>query len=86
MADEMKCEGCSATGIRRRMCMCPDGWLYAECQDADTGQIMVITICSPSCLMLFFKPGPGRLTDATKKEGNNGVPLSQEAPREDVAR
>lgn len=68
MADEFKCECCKAVGMRKRMRLVPEGWLYAEVEDFETGAVMVLGICSATCMALFFKPGPGRLTDATRKE------------------
>lgn len=68
MSNDFKCEQCGTTGRRRNMCLVPDGWLYAEVKDFETGQIIVIGICSATCMMVFFKPGPGKLTDPHNKE------------------
>jgi hypothetical protein len=70
VSEDFKCENCSTVERRHRGHLVPYGWLYAEVTDFDTGQIIVIGICSASCLLTFFKPGPGKLTDATRKESD----------------
>lgn len=68
MSEDARCDECGAVGRRRRMRMCPEGWFYGESADDETGAVMVIMVCSEKCKGSFFKPGPGRLTDANKKE------------------
>jgi hypothetical protein len=56
-----RCEACNARARRRLGAIAPEGWLFMEGTDNETGSIMVIHACSSACALALWRRGPGRL-------------------------
>lgn len=69
MSEDFRCEVCGTVGRRRRGTLCPEGWLYGEGLDEDSGEVIVLGVCSQECSVRFWHPGPGKLDLTVDPEG-----------------
>jgi hypothetical protein len=61
MSDIVYCDVCGERGHRRLSRCTPEGWLYGEARDEETGAVAIISVCSQACAVKFWQQGPGDL-------------------------
>jgi len=58
MAEKAICDVCGKEGRRKWRYMAPEGWFFGESKHEETGEIIVVSVCSVACCSKFFRPGP----------------------------
>lgn len=61
MADSCKCDHCDTRGPRRMRQVAPDGWLFLQAMDEETGEITIVYACTPFCALALWQSGPGKI-------------------------
>lgn len=61
---------------------CPEGWLYAEVKDFDTGGAMILMTCSDACRASFWKPETRLDSSVPDATANSGAGVLEDRDRE----
>jgi hypothetical protein len=60
MSDLVRCDVCGDLGPRRHFKAVPEGWLYREVKEEDTGHVFIVGVCSRSCAAKFWQREPSK--------------------------
>ncbi len=63
-----KCEVCGKSSRRRMGRFAPEGWAWGEAKDDETGEAIIVMVCSPECKEHFWKPWDEGSTVADEPE------------------